>query len=115
MYKPIAEERRNSQRMTVSLVVGETTGGKYFLPQVTNLGVDGACIDSPSGLERPRAHFLVLEMMLPGCDEIIWARCRVVREEKRGFFRRQAVRFVNISAVHRNMLRMYLQRCIGRA
>ncbi len=115
MYKPIAKERRKSQRVTVSLVAGETTGGKYFLPLVTDLGIDGVRIDSPSGLERPRAHYLVLEMILPGCKEIIWARCRVVREEKQGFFRRQALRFVNISAVHRNMLRLYLQRCVGRA
>ncbi|RME27433.1 MAG: PilZ domain-containing protein [Deltaproteobacteria bacterium] len=115
MYKPLFKDDRKNERVTVRLVAAETTGGRYFLPMVTDLSTDGACLACPSGLEKPRAHFVVLELMLPGCNEIVWARCRIVHEKVEGFFRRQGLQFINISAHHRMLLTRYLQRCTGKA
>ncbi len=108
-------ENRKFRRATVNLLVGETTGGKYFIPLLSDISADGLMIESPSGLERPRAHDSVIELTLPGCKEIIRARCRVVRRKIQGFFEKQALKFVDISAVDRKNILLYVQRCAGLA
>jgi c-di-GMP-binding flagellar brake protein YcgR len=108
-------DQRKSRRATVNLLVGETTGGKYFVPLLADISADGLMIESPSGLERPRAHDSVIELSLPGCKEIIRARCRIVRRKVKGFFEKQALKFVDISAVDRKHIKLYVQRCVGLA
>ena len=44
---------------------------------------------------------------------MIWARCKLVRVENQGFFTGRALKFINISAVDRKNIRLYVQRCIG--
>ncbi|MBN2493127.1 MAG: PilZ domain-containing protein [Deltaproteobacteria bacterium] len=105
--------RRRSRRATVYMLAGETCGGKYFLPLLANVSSDGLLLECPSGLEMPRRHDAVVELSLPGVDEIIWARCQLVRESSHGFFRRRALRFVDISPLHRKQLHMYIQRVCG--
>jgi c-di-GMP-binding flagellar brake protein YcgR len=106
---------RKSPRVTVNHLVGETTGGKYFLPLLANISEKGILIESPAGLERPRAHDPVVELNLPGCPNLIWARCRLVRQTNHGFFQSHALEFLNISAVDRKHIRLYVQRCAGLA
>ena len=107
--------QRKRNRATVNLLVGETHRGKYYLPLLANISEDGIYLESPSGLEMPRVHDPVVELSLPGVDNLIWARCQLVRAENQGFFTGRALRFVNISAVDRKHIRLYVQRCIGLA
>lgn len=108
-------DMRSSRRATVNLLIGETTGGKYFIPLLSNISADGLLIESPAGLERPRVHDSFVELVLPGCKEIIRARCRVIRRTVKGFFEKQALKFVDISAVDRKHVQLYVQRCFGLA
>ena len=107
--------RRKSSRVTVNLLVGETTGGKYFLPLLANISETGLYLESPTGLERPRAHDRYVELPLPGVPDLVRARCKVIRTEDHGFFEGEALQFVDISAVDHKNVRLYVQRCIGLA
>ena len=109
----MSDDKRKSNRATVNLMVGETTGGTYHIPLAANISESGLLVESPSGLDRPDSHDRVVELMLPGCPEIIWARCRLVRSERKGFFSSHALQFVDISAVHKKLVRLYVQRCVG--
>ena len=108
------KERRLSPRITVNLTAGETVGGKYFLPLVSDISPRSVRLESPAGLERPPSHQVMLELMLPGCPDIVRARCRVLREENHGFFKSRVLSFVNISPYHRQLINGYLKRCLGR-
>ncbi len=107
------QERRQSRRATVQLFVSEISGGKLFMPLMADVSDTGLKLQCPSGLEMPRTHAPVVELMLPGVPEIIYARCKVVRDKNKGFFRSRALEFVDISAVHRKLLRLYVQRVCG--
>lgn len=103
-------ERRRNRRATVELFISETNGGKLFMPMMADISSEGLLIESPSGLEMPNNHAPVVELMLPGVPEIIYARCKVVRQSGHGFFTRRAMKFINISAVHRKLVNLYIQR-----
>jgi hypothetical protein len=105
--------QRKRNRATVNLLVGETHRGKYYLPLLANISEDGVYLESPTGLEMPRVHDPIVELSLPGVADLIWARCQLVREEKHGFFTGRALKFINICAVDRKRIRLYVQRCIG--
>ncbi len=107
-------ERRRNRRATVELFISETSGGKLFMPMMADISAEGLLVESPSGLEIPRNHAPVVELMLPGVPEIIFARCKVVRESKHGFFTKRALKFVNISAVHRKLVDLYIQKVCNR-
>ncbi len=106
-------ERRKSPRVTVNVLAGQTVAGKYFVPLLSDISTKGVRLENPAGLERPSYYYSVLELMLPGCPEIIWARCRPVRNKNNGFFTSQALSFVDISAHHRRLLQEYTRRCLG--
>ena len=105
--------QRNSKRATVNMLVGETKGGTYFMPLLANLSESGLMVENPAGLEQADEKDTFMELMLPGCSDIIWARCKQVRKSCHGFFQARAYKFVNISAVDRKQIRAYLQRCVG--
>lgn len=105
--------RRKNRRITVNLLAGETVGGQYHLPLLANLSETGLYLESPSGLERPPAHDRVVELALPGAEDLVWARCKVVRHDQSGFFQGHALEFVDISAHDRLQIRSYLHRCVG--
>lgn len=105
--------QRKRNRATVNLLAGETHRGKYYIPLLANISEDGVYLESPAGLEMPRVHDPIVELSLPGVGDLVWARCQLVREENHGFFTGRALRFVNISAVDRKHIRLYVQRCIG--
>ena len=107
------DNRRKSDRVTVNLLVGETAGGKYFLPLLANISETGLYLECPAGLERPRAHDRIVELPLPGVPDLVRARCKVVRTDDHGFFEGEALEFMEISAADRNNVRMYVQRCVG--
>lgn len=106
-------ERRRTKRATVELFISETSGGKLFMPMMADISPEGLLLKSPAGLEMPQNHAPVVELMLPGVGEIIYARCKVVRESNKGFFTQRALKFVNISAVHRKLVDLYIQRVCG--
>jgi len=108
-----SQERRQIRRATVQLFVSEISAGKLFMPLLADVSETGLKLQCPSGLEMPRNHAPVVELMLPGVPEIIYARCQVIRDQDKGFFRSRALKFVNISAVHRKMLKLYVQRVCG--
>ena len=109
------KNRRESSRVTVHMLAGETCGGQFFLPMLSNLSDTGLLIECPSSLEMPRKASAFVELTLPGVKTIIKARCQLVRETCHGFFRRRAMRFVDIAAVDRLHIQNYLQRACGRA
>jgi c-di-GMP-binding flagellar brake protein YcgR len=108
-----SQNRRTNRRATVQLLVSEVSGGKLFMPLLADLSEHGLLLESPAGLEMPRDHAPVVELMLPGVPEIIYARCQVLRDSDHGFFKKRALRFVNISAMHQKLVRMYVQRVCG--
>ena len=105
--------RRKNRRATVQLLVSEISGGKLYMPQLADVSEEGLLLESPTGLEMERTHSPVVELMLPGVPEIIYARCKVVRASSHGFFKRRALKFVNISAMHKKMVKLYVQRICG--
>jgi c-di-GMP-binding flagellar brake protein YcgR len=105
--------QRKHSRATVNLLAGETNRGRYYLPLLANISENGVYLESPTDLEMPRVNDPIVELNLPGIDGLIWARCRVVREENQGFFTGRALSFVDISAIDRKHIRLYVQRCIG--
>jgi len=107
--------RRKTSRATVNLLVGETTGGKYFLPLLANISETGIYLESPAGVERPESHDRFVELSLPGVPDLVRARCKVVRSDDHGFFQGDALEFIEISAIDRKHVRMYVQRCVGLA
>jgi c-di-GMP-binding flagellar brake protein YcgR len=107
--------QRRTRRATVNLLVGETVRGQLFQPLLADVSEGGVLLECPAGLDMPRAHDAVVELMLPGVPEIIMARCRVMRDSVHGFFRRRALEFVNISPLHRKHLKLYVQRVCGLA
>jgi hypothetical protein len=109
------KNQRKSSRATVNLMVGETVRGRLFQPLLADISEGGLLVECPSGLDLPRAHDCYVELMLPGISEVILARCRVLRDSMHGFFRRRALQFVDISALHRKLLGVYVQRAYGLA
>ncbi len=103
-------ERRRNKRATVELFISETNAGKLFMPMMANISAEGLLLESPAGLEMPDNHAPVVELMLPGVPEIVYARCKIVRQSEHGFFTRRALKFINISAVHRKLVQLYIQR-----
>jgi hypothetical protein len=97
------------------MLVGETAGGKYFLPLAADLSEHGILLESPVGFDRPKAHDSIVEFMLPGIDGLIWARCKTLRKLTHRFFEGRALRFVNISAADRQKIRYFIQRRCGLA
>lgn len=106
-------DNRKRKRAPIDVFVSEKTGGKYFSPLLLNLNDDGAFIQYPANQERPFTHETILELLVPGVSEVIWVRCRHVREQPDGFFKARALQFVNISPLHRHYLRLYVQRTMG--
>ena len=109
----VSQNKRRTRRATVQLLVSEISGGKLYLPLLADLSEQGLLLESPTGLEQPRNHAPVVELMLPGVPEIIYARCQVLRESEHGFFKKRALKFVDISAIHRKLVRLYVQRVCG--
>jgi hypothetical protein len=103
------ENRRTKERASVNLTVGETRTGRYTVPVLANISDEAAYIESPYDDDYGYFSEPVLEIMLPGVPEIIWARCRVVRENVSDFFHGRALRFVEISPIHRHYIRSYIQ------
>lgn len=102
--------RRKHPRANTQLLIGETVGGRYFRPMLTNISEEGIYLESPSGLDRPRDHDPILEISLPDSSQLIWVRCRHLRKENHGFFQGQALGFFNISAFDRQKIRSFIQR-----
>ena len=109
----MTENRRKNRRATVQLMVSEISGGKLFLPLMADISEQGILLESPASLEMPRTNSPTVELMLPGIPQIIYARCRVRRESDHGFFKMRALEFVDISAIHRKLIRLYVQRICG--
>ncbi len=107
------QERRRNRRATVQLFVSQISGGKLFSPLMADISEQGLLLESPSGLEMPRHHAPVVELMLPGVPEIIYARCRVLRQSEHGFFTKRALEFVDISAAQRQLVRRYIRSACG--
>jgi len=104
--------RRKSPRVKLDVFVGETVGGKYFLPLAADLSEDGIYLECPNGIER-LGNAPVVEFTLPGLSDLIWARCRTLRTEGKGFFTGRALRFVNIAPVDRQKIRYFIHRRCG--
>lgn len=104
---------RKSPRARVNMLVGETIGGKYFVPLAADLSEEGVFVELPAGMEIPSDHDPVVEIPIPGVSDLVWARCRVLRDEPRGFFSGQALKFLDISAVDRQRIRYYVHRRCG--
>lgn len=109
-----SENRRARERATVNLTVGETRTNRYTVPVLANISDEAAYIEGPYDDDYGYFSEPILEIMLPGVPEIIWARCQVVREITSGFFHGRALRFVEISPLHRYYIRNYIQqnRCV---
>jgi hypothetical protein len=103
------ENRRSKERASVDLIVGETHDGRYTVPVLANISDEGAYIEGPYDDDYGYFSEPVLEIMLPGIPEIIWARCQVMRENTSGFFHGRALRFIEISPIHRQYIRSYIQ------
>lgn len=101
-------ERRQRNRVAVNFLVSETSGGQVSHPLLTDLSEDGIHLEAPAGLAGGPGHAPVVEIMLPGVRDIIFARCKVVREKSAGIFEQRALKFVNISPNHRLLLKRYV-------
>jgi hypothetical protein len=103
------ENRRKKNRANVNITVCETQVGRYSVPVLANINDEVAYIEGPHDDDYGCFSQPILEIMLPGVPEIIWARCQIVREKTSGFFYGRALRFVEISPIHRHYIRRYIQ------
>ncbi len=109
------DNRRKGSRVKLDVFVGETTGGRYFVPLAADLSEDGVLLEFPRGLDMPFCGDSIIEMSLPGIKHLVWARCKLLRREKRGFFETRALRFINIAPSDRQKIRYFIHRRSGLA
>ena len=108
-----ARERRQKRRASVDFLVSETTGGRAYQPLLTSVSEDGLSVEFPAGFDLRDDHASFVEIMIPQIPEIVFARCRIVRDRTQSGFRQRALKFIDISPIHRSYLRKYVHTMCG--
>ncbi|HUB09782.1 MAG TPA: PilZ domain-containing protein [Myxococcales bacterium] len=102
---------RRRPRAPLNVLLNKVFGESMFMCHAADISEDGIFL---SRLLEPafEGREVSLEFALPGEDEILWARGKIVRE---GHHRRRcegaAVRFTILPELYRDKIRGYVERC----
>lgn len=110
LLQPEDWDRRASERIRIALAVRQRVRNTVVLCQAGDLSPTGMLLARASGAAREECQLKCwLEFGLPGTDDLIAARGRVVRDAARGPYYLMGVRFTSMAPSHRRRLGDYLR------
>lgn len=101
----VIDHRRDS-RTPIDMLLNKYVAGIPYLCRATNLSEGGMLVHKLLEPELGTSHVVGLQFELPGHDRIVTAAGRVVYDHP--WLRAVGVRFTNLSADHRTLIRQYL-------